>query len=80
MESINKTATPEIEFVVNRRKDLEAQLKKAYETWMAINGAIQECNITISALSKMQLEREAAKEVPESIPENVSNHNMEDAL
>ncbi len=70
MEPTNIVASPEIEFLVNRRKDLEVQLKKAYETWMAINGAIQECNNSVSALSKMQLEREAKKEVPESIPEN----------
>jgi chaperonin cofactor prefoldin len=65
--------TPEVEFLVNRRNDLKAQTQKAWETYQALHGAIQECENTISALAKIQMERNKKVEVPESMPENKEN-------
>jgi hypothetical protein len=72
MEPTTSPASPEVTFLVNRRQDLEAQSKQSYETWMAINGAIQECNNSLNAIAKMQLERanDEKKAVPECMPEN----------
>jgi phage-related tail protein len=61
--------TPEIEFLVERGKELHEQLKKAHETWHAINGAIQENNNALSKLSKMFVEKNKQEGEAENNPE-----------